>query len=391
MGDKSVIGPPLALFGKIEQRLGHLEEHLDIPSAPIGHDNLLVVQGGVGGQQGQPLFGAPVPDEHDLCRNRDALVVFADLDHDRSENLCAAATLADLPIDGCQMEIFPLVAIEDLFRDLEHAEGMHPLGKQVPHDCGIGKPAVEQKMLGLDPACKGLGHHLHKDIGCLADAFPATPRPVGTAVKVRTQRDQPVLFLAGGQQRTGDGQNTYAVGPSQDEHPEAAVIPMVGMVKDPRKQFDILAPIAAVKRIIGDQHLHVGGAGQRLKLLADHPGTQQQKESPPIGMDRVEKPIYCVLGHAAASTCFEGAEKVLSSESQGDQNPEHGDRRNALLLVDVASLQQAADFLIEKELMNLVFTGNDVWYNLAHSVTSCVDGLLLGNKTHISHFVTLYY
>jgi hypothetical protein len=29
-------------------------------------------------------------------------------------------------------------------------------------------------------------------------------------------------------------------------------------------------------------------------------------------------------------------------------------------LVDVASLQQAADFLIEKELMNLVFTGNDV-------------------------------
>ena len=60
-------------------------------------------------------------------------------------------------------------------------------------------------------------------------------------------------------------------------------------------------------------------------------------------------------------------------------------------LVDVASLQQAADFLIEKELMNLVFTGNDVWYNLAHSVTSCVDGLLLGNKTHISHFVTLYY
>ena len=77
-------------------------------------------------------------------------------------------------------------------------------------------------------------------------------------------------------------------------------------------------------------------------------------------MDRVEKPIYRVLGHTAASTCFEGAEKVLSGEDQGDQNPEHGDWRNALLLVDVAALQEAADFLIEKELMNLVFTGNDV-------------------------------
>lgn len=35
MGDKSVIGPTLALFGKIEKRLGHLEEHFDVPSAFI--------------------------------------------------------------------------------------------------------------------------------------------------------------------------------------------------------------------------------------------------------------------------------------------------------------------------------------------------------------------
>ena len=77
-------------------------------------------------------------------------------------------------------------------------------------------------------------------------------------------------------------------------------------------------------------------------------------------MDRVEKPIYRILGHAAASTCFEGAVQVLSRKDQVEQNPEHGDRRNALLLVNVASLLQVADFLIEKELMNLVFTGNDV-------------------------------
>lgn len=212
----------------------------------------------------------------------------------------------------------------------------------------------------MNPACRGLGHHLHKDIGCLADAFPATPRAVSATVKVRTQGNQPVLFLAGGKQRTGHGQKADTVGPSQGEHPEPPVISIVGMVKDPRKQLDMLAPIAAVKRIIGDQHRHVGGAGQRLKLLADHPGTQHQKESAPIGVDRVEKPIHRVLGHAAASTCFEGAEQVLSGKDQGEQNPEHGDRRNALLLVDVASLQQAADFLIEKELMNLVFTENDV-------------------------------
>jgi hypothetical protein len=96
-------------------------------------------------------------------------------------------------------------------------------------------------------------------------------------------------------------------------------------------------------------------------------------------MDRVEKPIHRVLGHAAASNYFEGAEQVLPGKDQGDQNLEHGDRRNALLLVDIALLKQADDFLILKELMNLVFTGNDVWYNPVHSVTSCVLGLLLGN------------
>ena len=90
------------------------------------------------------------------------------------------------------------------------------------------------------------------------------------------------------------------------------------MVKDPRQQLDMFAPIAAAKRIIGDQHLHVGGAGQRQKLFADHPGSQQQKKSPPIGMDRVEKPIYRVLGHAAVPTRFKGAVQVLSGKDQGE-------------------------------------------------------------------------
>ncbi len=76
-------------------------------------------------------------------------------------------------------------------------------------------------------------------------------------------------------------------------------------------------------------------------------------------MHRIEKPIQRVLGHAAASTRFEGAEKGFSGEDQGEQNVEYGDSRNSLVLVDVAALQESADFLIEKELMNLVFTGND--------------------------------
>jgi hypothetical protein len=140
-------------------------------------------------------LGALVSDEHDLCRNWDAFVILADLDHDRGKNLCAASSLADLPLDGRQMEIFPLVAIEDLFPDLEHADSMHPFGKQVPHDRRKGKPAVEQEVAGLNPACRGLSHHLDKDIGCLADTFPATLHSVGTAVEIRTQRNELVLLL----------------------------------------------------------------------------------------------------------------------------------------------------------------------------------------------------
>lgn len=189
------------------------------------------------------------------------------------------------------------------------------------------------------------------------------PAPETSARGPVFQRRLPAGVLRNRRKQGPKGSEVF-VGPlgegQHDEHPKPAIIPMVGMVKDPRQQLDILAPITAVKRILGDQHLHIGGAGQRLKLLADHPRTQQQKESSPIGMDRIEKPIHRVLGHAEASTRFEAAIQVLSGKDQGDQNTEHGDRRNALLLVDVASLQQAADFLIEKELMNLVFTGNDV-------------------------------
>ncbi len=53
---------------------------------------------------------------------------------------------------------------------------MLPFREQLPYGYGIGKPAVEEKMLGLDSTCKGLGHHLDKDIGCLAFVCPVTPQ-----------------------------------------------------------------------------------------------------------------------------------------------------------------------------------------------------------------------
>jgi len=45
-------------------------------------------------------------------------------------------------------------------------------------------------------------------------ALPATFRSVGATVNVRPQWNQPVLFLAGSQQRTGDRQKTDAVRPA---------------------------------------------------------------------------------------------------------------------------------------------------------------------------------
>jgi len=179
MGNQRVIGPPLAFSRKIQERFGHLEEHLDIPSVFVGRYDLLFSQGGIGGQQGQPLFAASVPNEYDLCRYGAPLVILADPDQNRGENLCTAPSLANLSIDGRQMEIFPLVTMEDLFRDL----GMHPLGKQFPHDYGVGKPAVEQKMTGVNTACHSLGHHLDKKISCLGDAFPVMPRSIGATVR----------------------------------------------------------------------------------------------------------------------------------------------------------------------------------------------------------------
>jgi len=117
------------------------------------------------------------------------------------------------------------------------------------------------------------------------------------------------------------------------------------MVKDPRKQFDLFAPIASIECIIGDEHLHGAGVSQRLQVLSDHLRTQQQKESSPMGMNRIEKAIHRVLSHPAASLCFEGAVQALAAKDQGEQHAENSYRRNPLFLADVAAFQQLADSL----------------------------------------------
>lgn len=67
-----------------------------------------------------------------------------------------------------------------------------------------------------------------------------------------------MLFFAGAQQGKRHGQKSKAVGPPQDKHPEASIIPLVDMIEDAGKEFD---PIATIKRIIDNQHLHGGGIG----------------------------------------------------------------------------------------------------------------------------------
>jgi hypothetical protein len=42
------------------------------------------------------------------------------------------------------------------------------------------------------------------------------------------------------------------------------------MVKDPRKQLDLFAPITPVERIVGDEHLHGTGISQWFQVLSDH-------------------------------------------------------------------------------------------------------------------------
>ena len=80
-----------------------------------------------------------------------------------------------------------------------------------------------------------------------------------------------MLFLAGTQQRKQHGQKGDAIGPPQDKHPEPPVISLVDMIEDPGEEFDPFAPIAAIERVIDNQHFHGGGAGQRFDLPADHP------------------------------------------------------------------------------------------------------------------------
>ena len=62
-------------------------------------------------------------------------------------------------------------------------------------------------------------------------------------------------------------------------------------------------------------------------------------------MDRVKKPIRRVLGYAAVSVRRHSAEQGLPGKNQGEHDAERSNRRNTLLLVDVAALQKAADLL----------------------------------------------
>ena len=56
LGNQRIEGTALELLCQIQKRLGHLEEHLDVPAETVELDDLLGGQGRVGGKKRQPLL-----------------------------------------------------------------------------------------------------------------------------------------------------------------------------------------------------------------------------------------------------------------------------------------------------------------------------------------------
>jgi hypothetical protein len=89
------------------------------------------------------------------------------------------------------------------------------------------------------------------------------------------------------------------------------------------------------------------------------PAAETDRNGAAVGPSRGEHPESAVI--PTVGMIEDPRQQLALACSDCSGNGCH--RRSApssLLLVDVASLQQAADFLIVNELMNLVFTKNDV-------------------------------
>jgi len=106
------------------------------------------------------------------------------------------------------------------------------------------------------------------------------------------------------------------------------------------QQFNLLAAVAVVERIIHDEDLRRLGRGQRLNLLPDHCRAQQVQELAPVGSRGVKKPVHSVFAELRTGfRCLEIPEQILAGKDQRKDKPHDNHRRNTELLGYVALLE----------------------------------------------------
>lgn len=154
-------------------------------------------------------------------------VVLTDSHQHLGQNLGPTATLADIVVQLFQGKRPPFELIFDVFRILEHVDGVHLQGFNPSDDVWKCKPAVKDQMPRRSPCLHGKRNHLHQNVGGFPHALLAALVPAGPLVDTVAHRSKAVLYLGGTEHRQHHGNNAVAVGPPQGEHSETAHRPVL--------------------------------------------------------------------------------------------------------------------------------------------------------------------
>ena len=112
------------------------------------------------------------------------------------------------------------------------------------------------------------------------------------------------------------------------------------MVMDTRQQFNILASIAVVERVINNEDLGCVCRCQWQNRLVEDNCTEQMQELAPVGIDRIEKAVNGVLANLTSGVIrLEVAEEILAGEYQAEDHPHHHNGSDPALFGHVALLQ----------------------------------------------------
>jgi hypothetical protein len=85
------------------------------------------------------------------------------------------------------------------------------------------------------------------------------------------------------------------------------------------QQFDPLAALSAVQRVVSYKHLGCRLIGQRRQLLDDHPGTEQKEKTAPVCSNRVQQPVSGVFSDASRLIgTLQETEHILSGKGKGE-------------------------------------------------------------------------